>query len=214
MFCGPMDEHRFVDVSENAMYWYFVVATWIADLCPHLSRAPPRLIGRWRLAALWSGLLAGPLAWAALLEVNYVLSLRRRARCATKWMLHLSTAVALIVVGLGAVAAWRAWRASAADAAGPQRYARRARARTMAVGGSRCARGSRSSSLRRRSRPWCCGHARIDRTGSLRAAGRAGPLLMLGGAAMRSVWHACGGKAGIGRGIPYWAAVVASLPAG
>jgi cytochrome c oxidase subunit I+III len=28
-FTGPIDEHRFVDVSENAMYWYFVVLTWI-----------------------------------------------------------------------------------------------------------------------------------------------------------------------------------------
>ena len=29
MFVGPVDEHRFVDVSENAMYWYFVVLTWL-----------------------------------------------------------------------------------------------------------------------------------------------------------------------------------------
>lgn len=28
-FTGPVDEHRFVDVSENAMYWYFVVVAWI-----------------------------------------------------------------------------------------------------------------------------------------------------------------------------------------
>ncbi len=28
-FTGPVDEHRFVDVSENAMYWYFVVLAWI-----------------------------------------------------------------------------------------------------------------------------------------------------------------------------------------
>jgi heme/copper-type cytochrome/quinol oxidase subunit 3 len=28
-FTGPVDEHRFVDISENAMYWYFVVLTWI-----------------------------------------------------------------------------------------------------------------------------------------------------------------------------------------
>ena len=25
MFTGPIEEKRFVDVSENAMYWYFVV---------------------------------------------------------------------------------------------------------------------------------------------------------------------------------------------
>ena len=26
---GPMDEHKFVDVSENALYWYFVVLSWL-----------------------------------------------------------------------------------------------------------------------------------------------------------------------------------------
>jgi len=29
MFTGPIEEKRFVDVAENAMYWYFVVLTWI-----------------------------------------------------------------------------------------------------------------------------------------------------------------------------------------
>jgi heme/copper-type cytochrome/quinol oxidase subunit 3 len=29
MFVGPIEEKRFVDVSENAMYWYFVVFTWL-----------------------------------------------------------------------------------------------------------------------------------------------------------------------------------------
>ena len=29
LFTGPLEEKRFVDVSENAMYWYFVVFTWI-----------------------------------------------------------------------------------------------------------------------------------------------------------------------------------------
>lgn len=29
MFTGPVEEKRFVDVSENAMYWYFVVFTWL-----------------------------------------------------------------------------------------------------------------------------------------------------------------------------------------
>jgi heme/copper-type cytochrome/quinol oxidase subunit 3 len=28
-FFGPMDEHKFVDVSENSLYWYFVVLTWL-----------------------------------------------------------------------------------------------------------------------------------------------------------------------------------------
>ena len=29
MFCGRIDENRFVDVSENAMYWNFVVVSWL-----------------------------------------------------------------------------------------------------------------------------------------------------------------------------------------
>jgi cytochrome c oxidase subunit III len=29
MFTGPIEEKRFVDVSENALYWYFVVLTWL-----------------------------------------------------------------------------------------------------------------------------------------------------------------------------------------
>ncbi len=29
MFIGPVEEKRFVDVEENAVYWYFVVASWL-----------------------------------------------------------------------------------------------------------------------------------------------------------------------------------------
>lgn len=29
MFTGPLDGKRYVDVSENAMYWYFVVLSWL-----------------------------------------------------------------------------------------------------------------------------------------------------------------------------------------
>jgi heme/copper-type cytochrome/quinol oxidase subunit 3 len=29
MFTGPLEKSRFVDVSENALYWYFVVAAWL-----------------------------------------------------------------------------------------------------------------------------------------------------------------------------------------
>jgi cytochrome c oxidase subunit 3 len=29
MFAGPVDGKRFVDVSENSIYWYFVVAMWV-----------------------------------------------------------------------------------------------------------------------------------------------------------------------------------------
>lgn len=29
MFIGPLEERRFVDVSENSLYWYFVLASWV-----------------------------------------------------------------------------------------------------------------------------------------------------------------------------------------
>ena len=29
MFTGPVTERRFVDASENSLYWYFIVAWWI-----------------------------------------------------------------------------------------------------------------------------------------------------------------------------------------
>jgi heme/copper-type cytochrome/quinol oxidase subunit 3 len=29
MFIGPVEELRFVDVSENSLYWYFVVLAWL-----------------------------------------------------------------------------------------------------------------------------------------------------------------------------------------
>jgi heme/copper-type cytochrome/quinol oxidase subunit 3 len=29
MFTGPIEEHRFADVEENAVYWYFVVLAWL-----------------------------------------------------------------------------------------------------------------------------------------------------------------------------------------
>jgi cytochrome c oxidase subunit 3 len=28
-FTAPLDANRFVDASENALYWYFVVFTWL-----------------------------------------------------------------------------------------------------------------------------------------------------------------------------------------
>jgi heme/copper-type cytochrome/quinol oxidase subunit 3 len=29
LFMGPLEGKRFVDVSENALYWYFVVLSWL-----------------------------------------------------------------------------------------------------------------------------------------------------------------------------------------
>jgi cytochrome c oxidase subunit III len=28
-FTGPLEDKRYVDVSENSLYWYFVVLAWI-----------------------------------------------------------------------------------------------------------------------------------------------------------------------------------------
>jgi hypothetical protein len=83
-----------------------------------------------RLAALWFGLGAGPLAWAALLEINYVLSYVACEQRQT-WMLHLATACALLTVGLGALAAWSA----APPLRGRTSSTTEARARFMALGG-------------------------------------------------------------------------------
>lgn len=61
----------------------------------------------YRLAALWAGLLAGPVAWACLLEANYIMSYVACEQRHT-WMLHVATAIALGLVAMGALAAWRA----------------------------------------------------------------------------------------------------------
>jgi hypothetical protein len=73
------------------------------------SSSPPR-----RLAALWTGVLAGPLAWSAQLEAMYVLSYVACEQRAT-WMLHLCTAASLAAVAIGAILAWRARTADPRD---------------------------------------------------------------------------------------------------
>jgi hypothetical protein len=62
---------------------------------------------RWRLAALWAGLLTGPVVWLALLEVNYVLAY---VACETRstWFMHLAVLVALLLVLGAGYAAWAA----------------------------------------------------------------------------------------------------------
>jgi hypothetical protein len=89
-----------------------------------------------RLAALWAGLLAGPLVWAALLETNYVLSYVACEQRHT-WMLHLATLVALALIGTAAFLAWRAappLRAGDRPSSDPASIAVD-RARSMAIGG-------------------------------------------------------------------------------
>jgi len=56
---------------------------------------------------VWAGLLAGPLAWLTLLEVNYVLAYVACERQET-WFMHLATVVAVVAVGAAGLAAWRA----------------------------------------------------------------------------------------------------------
>ena len=60
-----------------------------------------------RITALWIGVLAGPLAWSALLETNYILSYVACEQRQT-WMLHLAAAVALALVASAAALTWRA----------------------------------------------------------------------------------------------------------
>ena len=62
---------------------------------------------RWRLAAVWAGLLAGPLAWLTLLEVNYLFAY---VACEVQrtWFMHLASAVAAALVAAAGFAAWRA----------------------------------------------------------------------------------------------------------
>jgi hypothetical protein len=85
----------------------------------------------WRLAALWGGVAAGPLAWAIQLEANYALSYVACEQRHT-WMLHLVTIAALLIVAAGAFAAWSA--RPPLTVAGPS-SAGEDRSRFMAVGG-------------------------------------------------------------------------------
>ena len=88
-----------------------------------------------RLAALWFGLLAGPLVWLALLQTNYVLSYVACEQRQT-WMLHTAAALALASVGAAAVLARLAappLRPDGAENAGPPDPAL-LRARFMAHG--------------------------------------------------------------------------------
>jgi hypothetical protein len=84
-----------------------------------------------RLLALWTGVLAGPFAWAALLQTNYVMSY---VACEYRhtWMLHLTTVLALAVTVAGGLSAWRAVPVDDGEAP-PSRAV--ARARDMAMAG-------------------------------------------------------------------------------
>jgi hypothetical protein len=90
----------------------------------------------WRNAALWTGLLAGPIVFLTLLEAVYVMSY---VSCETRhtWFLHVAVLTAAILV---AAAAWTAWRCGPPEDAQPRtapvtRATAEARARWMALAG-------------------------------------------------------------------------------
>ena len=72
---------------------------------------------RWRVLALWTGGLTGPLMMLLLLQVNYVMSY---VACETRhtWFLHAATGVAALLVAASGAWAWQAGRGpmAAADA--------------------------------------------------------------------------------------------------
>jgi hypothetical protein len=93
---------------------------------------------RWRIAAQWAGLLAGPLVWLSLLELNYVLAY---VACETRstWFMHTATVTAVALV---AAAGLLAWRASYGDMMAPETLTaplsddtRRQRSRWMGLAG-------------------------------------------------------------------------------
>jgi hypothetical protein len=75
------------------------------------STLDPASHERPRLLALWTGMLAGPIVFLMLLELNYVLSY---VSCETRqtWFLHLATVVAALLVG--AAGGW-GWSAAIGD---------------------------------------------------------------------------------------------------
>jgi hypothetical protein len=92
----------------------------------------------WRLAALWAGILTGPIVWLTLLETQYVLSYVACETGAT-WFMHASTGIALVLVGGAAWAAWSASDGSPYDDDGQERPVgvgtRRQRCRWMSLAG-------------------------------------------------------------------------------
>lgn len=81
-------------------------------------------------------MLAGPVVWAANLQVNYTLSY---VSCEQRhsWMLHLTTLASVVLIGLAALALWRA-RPGGTDDSAPSidpRDTAVVRARFMVVGG-------------------------------------------------------------------------------
>lgn len=90
---------------------------------------------RGRAFALWVGVLAGPLLFLTLLQVNYVLSYVACEMHRT-WFLHVTTVVACLLTGLAGMRAWhsraRPELEDATEAATGMVYAPRSRVEWMA----------------------------------------------------------------------------------
>ncbi|HJT17113.1 MAG TPA: hypothetical protein VJ853_06990 [Thermoanaerobaculia bacterium] len=58
--------------------------------------------------ALWTGILAGPVSWAADLQARYALV---KYVCANgaEWIMWVITLAALLITGFGALSSWRGW---------------------------------------------------------------------------------------------------------
>jgi len=58
-----------------------------------------------RTAALWAGVLTGPIVWLTMLEVNYLLTY---VACETgrKWFMHVAVLVAIVLVAASGFIAW------------------------------------------------------------------------------------------------------------
>jgi len=78
--------------------------------------------------ALWSGIMAGPAAWAVGLELRYAL-VPWACRTGEQWVLTAISALMLLVAAAGFFLSWRGWQAGEGDDSRPTRV------RFMAVGG-------------------------------------------------------------------------------
>ena len=82
---------------------------------------------------LWTGILAGPIAWALDLTARYAI-VKWTCVANREGVLSLMTAASLAVVAAGAVVSWQAWQRTAGDAPTDGGEPRQ-RARFMAIFG-------------------------------------------------------------------------------
>jgi hypothetical protein len=86
------------------------------------------------LFAQWTGLLAGPAAWALQMQVGYTLVPWACAHDVQAVSLHAVTVVALLLTAIGGFISWRSWRRAGREWPEDEGGAT-ARSRFMAVSG-------------------------------------------------------------------------------